>query len=91
MKEREKYAAVLRGVGNPDHGQYADVSPRRVVRSGTLAGISRAARRYIKQHGLGGGNFPPAPVYMDGILVGHVSYNGRVWDMKDDDKLLYDP
>ncbi len=45
----------------------------------TLEEASRACRRFIEEHELGGGNWAGGNVYDGGKLVASVSYNGRVW------------
>lgn len=74
-----EYSVVCESVGNPDHGQYASLSPRRVFVTASLEMCQQAARRYIQQHDLGGGNWLGGEVKRDGITIGHISYNGRFW------------
>lgn len=52
----------------------------------TFAEASKVVSLYITLHdltagcGSGGNDFTCGKVYDDGKKVGHVSYNGRVWD-----------
>lgn len=42
---------------------------------------SRAVRHFIETNDLGSGNWTGGRLFDDaGRLIGHVSYNGRVWD-----------
>ena len=54
----------------------------KAVRVSSLQEASSEARKWIEEFGLGGGNFPAAPVTRasDEKLVGHISYNGRIWE-----------
>lgn len=48
----------------------------------SLDDAARAVRTYIERNGLGGGNFPAAPVTdARGRRVATVSFNGRVWGL----------
>lgn len=69
----------LRSVGNPDFGQYAPLSPPRVVTAPHLRDLRKAVEKYITEWDLGGGNWPRCPVSRDGKVVGHFSYNRRFW------------
>ena len=44
----------LKGVGNPDLQQYADVSPLRILEVGSFAEASRKTLEYIKKWNLAG-------------------------------------
>jgi hypothetical protein len=74
------YTMKLRSVGNPDFGQYAPVSNPETVTGSTLAEMRAHCERYIEFWDLGGGNWV-GPVVMQGKkVVGHFSYNGRLWE-----------
>ena len=66
--------------GNPDRDQ--DPTQRswgtqgRVVEVADLAEASRVAVAYVAEYGLGGGNWPGAPVTDGGKPVAMISYNG---------------
>ena len=71
----------LKGVGNPDLQQYADVSEPRSLEVGSFAEASGRTREYIEAWNLGGGNLT-AEIFdkrKRSRLIAHVSYNGRVW------------
>ncbi len=85
----------LKGVGNPDLQQYADVSPLRILEVGSFAEASRKTLDYIQAWNLGGGNLV-AEIFdkrKDGKQIAHVSYNGKVWGGSGEQKgkLLYTP
>lgn len=87
---------LLRGVGNPDFQQYADIAPTVRVARETVEELKEEYIWYRTEHDMGGGNcgrehgvvFEKA----DGGLkyVGRFSYNGRYWD-KDSDSGDYLP
>jgi hypothetical protein len=88
------YAVKLKAPGNPDFRQYAPVAVDKMVRAANLAGISRAARDYITDNDLGGGNFAPDPITKNGESVGRVSYNGKIWPLGEwtpNMQPIYDP
>jgi hypothetical protein len=78
---------TLKHMKNPDiAGGYwqPPVDPGRAMRVAveTLDEASRVVRAYITRNGLGGGNFPTAPVTDERCRkVAQVSFNGRVWDL----------
>ena len=85
----------LKGVGNPDLQQYADVSPLRILEVGSFAEASRKTLEYICEWNLGGGNLV-VEIFdkrRNGKQIAHVSYNGKVWKVSGelDEKLLYTP
>ena len=75
----------LSNVGNPDFRQ----DPNRplpetfcgTARVDTIAEAVALCRLYVSFYDLGGGNWTGGLIHRaDGLFVGHVSYNGRVWD-----------
>ena len=71
----------LKGVGNPDLQQYADVSEPRILEVGSFAEASMKTLEYIQEWNLGGGNLV-ADIFdkrKNGKQIAHVSYNGKVW------------
>lgn len=75
-----KFLVKLRGVGNPDFSQYADVANPKTATGKTLGEISTAARNYIGEWNLGGGNWPVTRVFdSTGKVIAEISYNGRAW------------
>ena len=74
---------------NPDYSdRYGDprasvsISPHRIlVQSYVEAGI--VVQRFIAKHELGSGNWTGGTIRdASGKVIGHVSYNGRVWDRR---------
>lgn len=77
----------LSSCGNPDHGQNPNdsLSPEVSIEVATLKGASEICLKYIANWNLGGSNWAGGQVYEDGKQVARVSYNGRVWDMNDEE------
>lgn len=69
----------MRSVGNPDHRQFAPVSPDRFVRASHLRELRAEVESYIEMWNLGSGNWPRCPVTKNGRVVGYFSYNRRFW------------
>lgn len=81
------YCVKLSNRGNPDYGQ----SPNKPLpgvacgwaRVETLQQASRICRMYIDCFDLGGGNWTGGELTTDsGVVLGKVSYNGRIWNVK---------
>lgn len=70
---------------------------RNTVPFTTCAEVSAAYRATIEEMGVGASETPPCHILdADGRVVGHVSYNGRVWlgdgrDWTSDTRPIYDP
>lgn len=83
VQTNQSFIVVLKSVGNPDYGQYAPLSPKKVVAGDTYQDLVNAAKEYIRKWNLGGGNCPPFPIlHPTKGLVATISYNGRVWDLE---------
>ena len=54
-----EFGLVLRGYGNPDHGQFSDVAPKTYLRLRTLEECRREFRAHVSVHNLGAGNLGP--------------------------------
>lgn len=85
----------LRGVGNPDLQQFADVSEPCILEVGSFAEASIKTLEYIREWNIGGGNLT-ADIFdrRKGVRqIAHVSYNGMVWEGLAglNGKLLYSP
>lgn len=48
----------------------------------TLKQAVRKCQDFIEKYDLGGGNWDNANVIDHGVLIAHISYNGRVWDLQ---------
>lgn len=79
------HEVFLRACGSPDHGQYADIAPKKTVRVVGIEEAQKAVQDYQSHNDMGGGNCPPE----HGVVwelpkggkgkrkkVGVVSYNG---------------
>jgi len=80
----------LSSCGNPDFRQNPDEPlygcPEEVyMETATFEGASVICMKYINALELGGGNWSGGQVYKDGKQIARVSYNGRVWDMSDEE------
>lgn len=58
--------------------------------------LAEASRRYCErrdQTGLGASTFPEATLLHEGVIIGRISYNGRIWHpipWRPGDKPIYD-
>jgi len=87
MKEEKTMTVKLSSCGNPDHGQspHDSLSPTVSCEVATFKGARLICTKYIANWNLGGGNWAGGQIYEDGKQVARVSYNGRVWDMNDEE------
>ena len=86
--EQEQVMTVkLSSCGNPDHRQNPNdsLSPKVNFQVATLKGASEICMKYIASWDLGGGNWSGGQVYEGGKQIARVSYNGRIWDMEDEE------
>ncbi len=79
------YSVTLSSCGNPDFRQDPSRSlpgvRKKTVKVCSMADASKACRKYIDDHELGGGNWTGGEISLDGKAVARVSYNGRVWEL----------
>lgn len=76
------YQATLYSVGNPDFRQYYGPgveSPICIVSGEKLTDIVDATTAFISIFELGCGNLPSVRVFLRGVEVANVSYNGCCW------------
>ncbi|MBA7666269.1 hypothetical protein ES703_74348 [subsurface metagenome] len=87
MKNEKMMTVKLSSCGNPDLRQNPNdsLSPEASIEVATLKGASEICLKYIANWNLGGGNWAGGQVHEDGKQVARVSYNGRVWDMDDEE------
>lgn len=71
----------IRGVGYWDDG--IPEAPMGEVSVLSYQDASAVCKAYIEENGLGGGNWTGGEIKADGVPVAWVSYNGRVWDVND--------
>jgi hypothetical protein len=82
------HEVTLRACGNPDHGQYADIAPKKIVRVVGIEEAQKVVRDYQSHYYMGFGNCAKE----HGVVwelpkggkgkrkkVGEVSYDGRYW------------
>jgi hypothetical protein len=80
-----RFTITLASVGNPDHDQYAPISPKVVREVASLRDARIEAARYIDAYALGGGNMPVAAKGIGGFVVKNergkkvafITYSGR--------------
>lgn len=76
------HAVELHAVGNPDHGQYADIGPRKSVQTVGIDEAIKAFITYRDYYDMGGGNCARHHGRVWELtpkgdkIVGHISYNG---------------
>ena len=87
-KNNNSLVVVCKSEGNPDYGQYAPISDTEYFPVNTLQEAAQKCREYIDENDLGGGNWSGGDVYdINGKVIAHVTYNGRVWNTSSyDDK-----
>jgi len=66
---------------NPDRDR-ADWKETHVISARTMADLRVKIEAFQSENDLGGGNWGEAELREDGIVVGYVSYNGRLWKDK---------
>jgi len=74
---------------NPDydkntHNGSINIKPKK-VKINSLQEASTIVRKFINDNDLGGGNFTGGNIYSDNKIVGRVSYNGRIWDVNNNE------
>ena len=80
-----RYSVKLSNVGNPDYRQDSSKPLPDTAcgwaRVNTLKEAVELCLLYIAFYGLGGGNWNGGLITQeaDGLVVGRVSYNGRIW------------
>jgi hypothetical protein len=74
----------LKHAANPDiAGGYWEARPpkgARLVTVGSLKEASDVCQSFIREWGLGGGNWTGGAVRRNGKTVARISYNGRAWE-----------
>jgi hypothetical protein len=75
-----RFWVYLSSLGIPGHGPYAPVSEPCLAWANTLAGVKERCSEYQREWNLGGGNWPGALFGSGRTVLGHVSYNLRLWE-----------
>lgn len=81
----ENLTVKLSSCGNPDFGQYAPLSPTKIIKLHTLREAIEQCKAYIASWNLGGGNWNGGQVYSDKGHIATISFNGRIWDLDDNE------
>ena len=77
---------MLSSTGNPDHLQNPNeklfgCEADHMIAVHSFADASKKCRDFIQRNELGSGNWSGGKIFdNDGICIGKVSYNGRVWN-----------
>lgn len=92
-KTQYRFVLKVSLCGNPDHGQNPLFPPFGLKRENTIKahnvqGIRDAVRHFQAENKLGGGNWESAYLFDDGLLIGRMSWNCRVWSIQVPDKEL---
>ncbi len=71
----------LRGSGNPDMRQYADVAEPKTVRVKSLKEAAAICMKYIEENELGAGNWggEGGIVRENGKQIARIAYNGKIF------------
>lgn len=88
MRKDKKLTVKLSSCGNPDfRGQESSdiLSPAQIGTIASLEAASIMCRAYIEGWDLGGGNWTGGQIFENGKQIAKVSYNGRIWDMDDNE------
>ena len=56
----------------------------------SLSEAQNKVREFIEKNDLGSGNFTGGDLFSHGKKIGRVSYNGRVWNLKDESMKMFD-
>lgn len=73
---------------NPDFGSDQSLPLPIEVEVVDLAQAKRVCYEYIAEWRLGGGNWTGGQVKEDDQQIAQISYNGRVWDMADEEIVI---
>lgn len=90
-KSGGKYTVILSNVGNPDFRQDCTKplpgTKNHKAHVDSFGEAVTLCREYIAYHDLGGGNWNGGAIFDNATKkqVARVSYNGRVWDMNDNE------
>jgi len=67
--------------GNPDRNQ-GDWTEEHTLSASDIRTLRSLVLQFQADNDIGGGNWGEATLYEDCVLVGYMSYNGRVWREK---------
>lgn len=85
-EEPVTYEVVLKAVPNPDYDKNSHNGtvniPAHTVTAKSLDDARMKVALFIADNDLGGGNFVPAKIMLNGVAeIGTISYNGRIWNL----------
>ena len=80
---------LLASVGNPDfrqdpNKQLYGCERNKWVQVNSFKEASEAVKCFIDRNSLGGGNWSGGDIIENGEVIAYVSYNGRVWEVTED-------
>jgi hypothetical protein len=64
--------------GNPDRNE-GDWQETHTISASDIKTLRKIVNDFQGQNNIGGGNWGEAVLHEDRVLVGYMSYNGRVW------------
>lgn len=68
--------------GSNDWRGYVNIK-KTFVSVASLQEASKVCKDFIEESDLGGGNWTGGQVFENGSQIAHISYNGRVWEGKE--------
>lgn len=83
----KKLKVFLKAFVNPDfanQGFIKKIKPKSISVN-SLSEAKKVTQEFIDEYDLGSGNFHRAPVYEGSKQIASISYNGRIWDMNDNE------
>jgi hypothetical protein len=79
---------------NPNHSLKSHTGSVKIkthrVKVKSLSEAQNKVREFIEENDLGSGNFTGGDLFSHGKKIGRVSYNGRLWDLKDEPMKMFD-
>jgi hypothetical protein len=66
---------------NPDRNE-GDWVETHTVSASNMSALRKVISDFQRDNDIGGGNWGEAELRKDGLLIGYMSYNGRVWKEK---------
>jgi hypothetical protein len=91
---KEDLEVELGAEPNPDHSYKSHSGSVKIkthkVKVKSLTEAQNKVREFIDENDLGSGNFTGGDLFSHGKKIGRVSYNGRVWNLKDEPMKMAD-
>ena len=79
---------------NPNHSLKSHTGSVKIktqrVKVKSLSEAQNKVREFIEENDLGSGNFTGGDLFSHGKKIGRVSYNGKLWDLKDEPMKMFD-